>query len=182
MISVIIPAYNKVQNIRSCIEETMSTLEKCGLEYEVIAVDDGSKDGTYEKALSIAKEHVNVRAFGYEENMGKGHALKYGFQFARGDLIIFLDADLDLPPSQIPLFLERMRKSNADVVVGTKRHPLSKVDFPLSRRILSKGYSLLVKVLFNLNITDPLVGIKLFRKEVHGTDFIKGLLTRRLVR
>lgn len=178
MISVIMPAYNEAQNLSSIIEKTVTTLEKCDLEYEVIVVDDGSKDGTYEKASHIAEEQKNVKAFGYKENMGKGHALKHGFQFARGDLVLFLDADSDLPPSQIPKFLDYMRENEADVIIGSKRHPLSKVDFPLSRRILSIGYSLLTKLMFNLSVTDTQVGVKLFRREVLEQVFPKVLVKR----
>lgn len=178
MISVIMPAYNEAQNLSSIIKETVITLEKCDLEYEVIVVDDGSKDGTYEKALSIAEEQKNVKVFGYKENMGKGHALKQGFQLVHGDLVLFLDADRDLPPSQIPKFLDYMRESGADIIVGSKAHPLSKVDFPFSRRILSKGYNLLVKILFNLNIKDTQVGIKLFQRQVLEQVFPKVLVKR----
>ena len=166
MISVIMPAYNKVQNISSAIEDTVNALEKYGLEYEVIVVDDGSNDGTYDKVASVAKEHVSVKVFGYKENKGKGYALKYGFQFAQGDLVLFLDADSDLPPSQISLFLDRMVESNIDIVIGSKRHPLSEVKYPLLRRFLSWGYSLLITLMFNLKTTDTQVGIKLFRKGV----------------
>ena len=166
MISVIMPAYNKVQNISSAIEDTVNALEKYGLEYEVIVVDDGSNDGTYDEVASVAKEHVSVKVFGYKENKGKGFALRYGFQFAQGDLVLFLDADSDLPPSQIPLFLDRMVENNIDIVIGSKRHPLSEVKYPLLRRFLSRGYSLLITLMFNLNTTDTQVGIKLFRKDV----------------
>ena len=178
MISVLVPAYNEAQNLSRTIEETVNILQRCGLEHEVIVVDDGSEDGTYEKALSIAKQHENVRTLGYKQNMGKGHALKHGFQFARGDLVLFLDADSDLPPSQIPKFLDYIGENGADVVVGSKRHPLSKVDFPLSRRILSKGYSLLIGLMFNLDIADTQVGIKLFRWEVLDRVFPKVLVKR----
>lgn len=166
MISVIMPTYNEVQNISSAIEDTVNALEKYGLEYEVIVVDDGSNDGSNDKVASVAKEHANVRVFGYKENKGKGYALKYGFQFAQGDLVLFLDADSDLSPSQIPLFLDRMVENNVDIVIGSKRHPLSEVNYPLLRRFLSRGYSLLITLMFNLKITDTQVGIKLFRKDV----------------
>ena len=166
MISVIMPAYNEAQSLGRTIEETVNTFKECGLEYEVILVDDGSQDGTYEKALTLAQEHGNVKAFSYKPNMGKGHALKHGFQFAHGDLVLFLDADSDLPPPQIPRFLNYMKESNADVVIGSKRHPLSKVRFPLARRFWSKGYSLMVRILFNLKVTDTQVGMKLFQRKV----------------
>lgn len=176
MISVIMPAYNEAQILSRTIKATVNTLKECGLECEVILVDDGSQDNTYEKALSLAQEHGNVRAFSYKPNMGKGQALKYGFQFAHGDLVLFLDADSDLPPSQIPRFLDYMKESNADVVIGSKRHPLSKVRYPLTRRLWSKGYSLMVKILFNLKVGDTQVGMKLFQRKVLDQVFPKVLI------
>ena len=178
MISVIMPAYNKVQNISSAIEDTVNTLGKYGAEYEVIVVDDGSNDGTYDKITSAAKEHISVKVCGYKENKGKGYALKHGFQFAQGNLVLFLDADSDLPPSQIPLFLDRMMRNNIDIVIGSKRHPLSEVEYPLLRRFLSQSYSLFITLMFNLNITDTQVGIKLFRKNILDQIFPK-LLVRK---
>jgi len=166
MLSIIMPAYNEAENICRSIQESVKILEKTGLEYELILVDDGSEDDTYNKAVAVSQNYKNVKVFRYKENKGKGYALKYGFKYAKGNLIMFKDADLDLPSSQIPRFLDYMNTKQADVIIGSKRHPLSKVQFPLSRRILSRCYSVLVKMLFNLKVTDTQVGIKLFRKEV----------------
>jgi dolichol-phosphate mannosyltransferase len=166
MLSVIIPAYNEAQNLERTVEETLSTLAKTDLKHEVIIVDDGSRDGTYEKALAIASKRPNVKASGYNKNMGKGYALKRGFQFARGDLILFLDADSDLPSSQIPVLLDYLSQDSANIIVGSKRHRLSKVHYPLLRKVLSAGYHRLVRTLLNLNVSDTQVGIKLFQREV----------------
>ncbi len=166
MISVIMPAYNEINNITRTIEEAVKTLEESSLDYEVIVVDDGSNDGTLNKALSVVKKHNTVRAYGYTVNMGKGYALKYGYQFTQGDLVMFLDSDSDLPPYQIIRFLDYMNKTDADVVIGSKRHPLSEIQFPLLRRVLSRGYLLQTKLMFNLDISDTQVGMKLFRRKV----------------
>jgi len=166
MLSIIVPAYNEAKKLPETIKEAVDTLESSHLKYEVIIVDDGSQDDTLEKALSIAEQYPTVRVFNYKENRGKGYALKYGFQFVQGDPVLFLDADLELPPSQIVRFLEYMSADGVDILIGSKRHPLSKVDVAFSRRFLSKGYNLMVKFLFNLDVTDVLVGLKLFRREV----------------
>ena len=96
----------------------------------------------------------------------------------RGDPVLFLDADLELPPSQILRFLEYMSEDNIDILIGSKRHPLSKVDVAFSRRFLSKGYNLVVKLLFNLDVTDVLVGLKLFRRRVLEQVFPKLVVQR----
>ena len=166
MISVIMPAYQEAQNLDSAVAETTAALQSQGLEYEIIVVDDGSTDATYERALSLAKGHKELRVFGYDRNMGKGYALKYGFQFARGDVVVFLDADRDLPPYQLTAYLDYMLQNEKDIVIGSKRHPLSRVHVPLTRKVLSMAYGMLLKILFNLNVSDTQVGLKVFRKEV----------------
>jgi glycosyltransferase involved in cell wall biosynthesis len=166
MISVILPAYNEENKIGDVINETVKALDRITDSWEIIVVDDGSKDLTFAIAKEFAKNDGRVRAISYGKNMGKGFALKYGFEHSRGDLIVFMDADLDLHPKQIKKFIEIMEKEKADVVVGSKRHPESKVNYPLKRRILSDVYFLIVKVLFNLNVRDTQVGLKLFKREV----------------
>jgi glycosyltransferase involved in cell wall biosynthesis len=166
MISVILPAYNEEDKIEDVINETVKALDRITDSWEIIVVDDGSKDLTFAIAKEFAKNDGRVRAISYGKNMGKGFALKYGFEHSRGDLIVFMDADLDLHPKQIKKFIEIMEKEKADVVVGSKRHPESKVNYPLKRRILSDVYFLIVKVLFNLNVRDTQVGLKLFKREV----------------
>jgi len=169
MLSVLMPAHNESGIIAETINETINTLEAVGIEYEIAVVDDGSSDGTLDQALAVAESHPCIKILTYEENKGKGFALSYGFQFTQGDFVLFLDADLDLPPAQIPRFMNSLTENNADVVIGSKRHPLSNVDYPRIRCLWSKGYGMLVKMLFNLNVTDTQVGIKMFKREVLET-------------
>jgi len=89
-----------------------------------------------------------------------------GFRQSKGNPVLFIDADLDLSPAQIPRFLEYMERFRADVVIGSKNHPDSKVKYPLIRKILSRGYLYLNFLLFQLPISDTQVGMKLFRREV----------------
>lgn len=166
MISIIIPVYNKAKELHQTVEKVTETMLKHGLEYEVIIINDGSIDNTYEKALSLAQQKHDIKILSYQINKGKGYALQYGFKSARGDLIVFQDADLDLPPFQIIRFLEYMEKENADVVIGNKWHPLSRVNMPRKRIFLSKSYSLFVKLLFGLRARETQVGLKLFKREV----------------
>ncbi len=168
IISVIVPAYNEVDRVASVVENLRKVLDGLSEEYEILLVDDGSTDCTLKKAMELEKLNNGiVKVISYGRNMGKGHALKYGFEHSEGEMIFFMDADGDLHPRQIDRFLDVMSRSGADVVAGSKRHPDSKiVNYPISRKVLSASYFLFTRVLFNLNVRDTQVGIKLFRREV----------------
>ncbi len=165
-LSVIMPAYNEEGLILHSIQETRAFLDSVGCDYEIIVVDDGSQDATQENATKADPAARRVKVLGYDLNMGKGHALKYGFQYATGDLVAFLDADLDLHPRQLATLYQVMRRSQADVVIGSKQHPLSKVDYPWHRKLVSTVFFWLVHILFGLHIHDTQTGIKLFKYRV----------------
>lgn len=175
-LSVIVPAYNEAGSIAETVKSIEAVLSKYDFDRELIIVDDGSTDQTFECASAAASSRKGVTVLSYHDNHGKGHALKHGFQAAKGDLVLFLDADSDLPPSQIPVFLERMNVGDVDVVIGSKRHPQSRVDYPPARRLFSRVYSLLVMVLFQLDISDTQTGIKLFKRRVLDDVFPKVLV------
>jgi len=169
MISVVIPAYNEEAHIENTLKVVLETLESIKNpinDFELIVVDNGSMDKTSEVVEYFSKKDPRVKFIKIEEK-GKGLALKEGSLVANGKYICFLDADLDLEPWHIKHFFEIMETSNADIVIGSKRHPLSKVEgYPLSRRILSYCYQIMNKILFNLDVRDTQVGLKLFKAEV----------------
>jgi glycosyltransferase involved in cell wall biosynthesis len=98
--------------------------------------------------------------------MGKGFALRYGVARSHGQIVTFIDGDGDIDPAQIALYLRIMRTSDADIVVGSKRHPDSAVVYPPLRRLYSATYQALLRLLFHLEVRDTQVGLKLFRREV----------------
>jgi glycosyltransferase involved in cell wall biosynthesis len=163
-----VPAFNEAGGIAVVMNELKKAMHTLNQKYEILLVDDGSTDSTLEKARELEKMHNGiVKVLSYNRNRGKGYAQKYGFEHSKGELIFFMDADGDLPPRQINRFLEVMEKSRADVVTGSKRHPDSRVvNYPTSRKVLSTLYVLLTRVLFNLNVRDTQVGMKLFKREV----------------
>jgi glycosyltransferase involved in cell wall biosynthesis len=164
LLSVIVPAFRQEKTIKHDLLQLISVLDELGYTYEIIVVVDGDIDKTFEYAKSLTSPKVQVT--GYEQNLGKGHAVRFGMQKAKGDVIAFIDAGMDINPSGISMLIEHFNWYNADIIVGSKLHPVSKINYPWQRRILSWGYRLLVKVLFGLSIRDTQVGLKFFRREV----------------
>lgn len=176
--SIIMPAYNEALLLAENIQETMAFMEMLAQSYEIIIVDDCSTDQTAEIIRRLEQARVGVRGVLLPENQGKGHALRAGFQAAQGDLIFFLDADLELHPRHFKMFLEIMERTHVDVVIGSKRHPESVLHYPWRRRLMSTVYFILVKLLFGLPIRDTQTGIKLFRREVLASAFPKMLVKK----
>lgn len=161
------PAYNEAQHIFRNLREAVDTLHDLHLNFEIILVDDGSPDKTYLAAARLlVNEPDRVRIVRYETNQGKGGALVCGSSYARGDYIVFLDADMDLHPIQLPVLLEMMATNNADAVIGSKFHCGSRVTYPIMRRVYSMGYYGLIRVLFGLPLKDTQTGIKVFKSKV----------------
>lgn len=177
-VSVLMPAYNEASCIVPSVQETIRTMDGFGAAYEIIVIDDGSHDGTFDKIRALSAAHGRVIAVKNRENFGKGRALKKGFRHVTGDYVVFLDCDLDLHPSQVKNLFEVMRREDVDVVIGSKRHPQSQVIYPWTRKMMSTVYFFLVKVLFGLPIRDTQTGLKLFRREVLQRVFQKMLVKR----
>ena len=165
LISVVIPAFNEAALVERCLRETVEALEELGCRYEVILVDDGSEDSTLELARAAAERIPHVRVLGHEVNLGKGSAIQGGALAARGDLVLTMDADLEVHPRQLALLYETLVRTGADVVIGSKLHPESRTEVPAGRRTLTVGYYVLVRVLFRLPVHDTQTGLKLYKRE-----------------
>lgn len=116
--------------------------------------------------MRFAKKYPNLKVFGYENNKGKGYAIRFGMSQSRGDIVGFIDSGMDLNPNGLAMLLEHFEWYEADIIVGSKRHPVSKVEYPWQRKILSFGYQILVFALFGFKAKDTQVGMKFFRREV----------------
>src|SRR6185369_16429948 len=126
--SVIVPAYKQEKTILKDLENISATLENLDINYEIIVVVDGIIDKTYQKLSQIKSKKIRVIA--YEKNEGKGHAIRYGMLQAKGEIIGFIDAGMDINPTGLNMLLNHMEWYNADVIVGSKLHPVSKVNYP----------------------------------------------------
>lgn len=174
-LSVVIPAYKQEKTIVKDINDLYVVLSSLSYKFEIIVVVDGYLDDTFKNAKKVKKD--NVRIFGYEKNQGKGHAVRYGMLKAKGDVIGFIDAGMDVRPAGISILLNLMVWKNADIIIGSKLHPESKrINYPTFRKILSWGYRTLTHVLFGFNVRDTQVGLKFFKREVVEKVFPKLLV------
>jgi len=164
LVSIIVPVFNEAGKIVSNLDLLIDEIEEHFKRFEILVVSDGSNDGTNLDVFSF--KDPRIRLLVCERNTGKGHAVRRGFQEAIGDYIFFIDGGMELHPKEIRIFLGLMSLYEADIVIGSKRHPQSKVHYPLLRRTLSLIYQKLIKFLFAVEATDTQVGLKLFRKEV----------------
>ncbi len=166
MLSVIMPAYNE----ENCIYQNLLAACDCigGFcpIYELIVVNDGSSDHTFEEAMRARSENPHIKIATYQVNRGKGGAIKEGIEHAGGEYIAFLDADLDLSPEHLHAFLDALLDEDADIVIGSKLHRDSSLNYPLKRKIMSYGYYILLRILFRLELKDTQTGVKLYRADV----------------
>lgn len=170
-LTLVLPAYKQEKTISKDVKSIDEVLKKLGIDYEMIVVVDGFVDKTFEVAKKI--KNPNLTVLGYKENEGKGHAIKTGVEKAKGDIIGFIDAGMDLDPTEISLMLNILEWNHADIVIGSKLHPDSIVKYPRSRKILSWGYRTIIRFLFKLNVKDTQVGLKIFQREVAKKVFKK---------
>jgi len=174
-LSFIIPTYKQENTILNDIKRLQKSLETLSLKYEILVIADGHLQ-TVSKIVSKIKDK-RVKVVGYEKNKGKGFAVRYGMLEAGGDIIGFIDAGMDLDPTEIPLMLDIMDWNKADIVIGSKLHPDSKVDYPMFRKVLSWGYRTLTHILFGFKVRDTQVGLKLFKKKA-----AKGIFSRIIIK
>jgi len=171
MLSLVIPAYKREKTIVKNLKAIEMVLENQPFKYEIILVVDGMEDRTYEVAKKLKNSKIKV--FGYKRNQGKGYAVRLGIIKAQGDIIGFMDAGLDINPSSIIILLDFMNLHDADIVIGSKLHPDSMINYPWGRKILSWGYRTLVHFLFDVSVKDTQVGLKLFKRKVAKDVFRK---------
>jgi glycosyltransferase involved in cell wall biosynthesis len=156
------PAYQLGDVIERNISSVFELLAP--LEPEVVVVDDGSTDDTASAIARAKATHPGLVAVRLPTNRGKGRALLSGFEASSGNHIVFLDADLDLPPDQIPDVLDHLDR--ADIVVGTKRNSMATGAYPSLRRLLSRIFALATGGVFRLPVSETQTGLKAFKREV----------------
>lgn len=156
MISMIVPVFNEEDNIRSTLEELKAVLGKLA-NYEIIVVNDGSTDNTYQ----IVSQIEGIRIISYRNNRGKGYSLRQGIRQSRGQIIGYIDGDGEISPWYIPRFYEELRDSGTDIVIAKKQN--FKKSIP--RKLYSLGFRIICSLFFGLSV-DTQTGLKMFRRQV----------------
>lgn len=160
-LSVIIPAYNEEESVGPFYEELHEVLSASGRSYEIVFVDDGSTDATFERLRTLHERDPAVRVVKFRSNFGQSAAMKAGFDHAEGEVIVTMDADLQNDPHDIPRLLEKMETEDLDVVCGWRynRHD------PVSKKVFSKFANSLRKTLTHETIHDSGCTLRAYRKE-----------------
>jgi glycosyltransferase involved in cell wall biosynthesis len=167
-ISVFLPAYNEEKNIEKTVLSVKKNLEEVAKKWEIIIVDDGSKDRTGEIADELSKRFKGkIRVIHNNPNRGYGGALKVGFKAARFEWISFMDADGQFDFSEIKKFIRKQRETNADLVLGIRK---KRAD-PFMRKVYTFVWAfVLPRIMFGLRVKDYSCGFKLLHRKVYQSS------------
>ncbi len=160
-VSVVLPVLDEVESLLALHHELTETLERLGRPYELIFVDDGSRDGSFLTLEKLHREDGRVRAIQLRRNFGKAAALAVGFREARGPIVVTLDADLQDDPAELPRLLGRLEEGY-DLVSGWKQERQD----PLSKTLPSRLFNWVTGRLTGLGLHDFNSGFKVYRREV----------------
>jgi dolichol-phosphate mannosyltransferase len=161
-VSIIMPAYNEGDCIRKNVANIASQFGTVCEDYEVIVVDDGSIDGT-RRLIETLPDH-RIKLVSYHRNEGKGYAFRRGFSMATGEFTFLVDSDAEIMAKDLLAYMDALQTT--DIVIGSKRHPLSIVRTPAMRRFLSLGFNIVERILTGVKATDTQAGFKGMKSRV----------------
>jgi len=174
-ISVVIPLFNEVESLPELHRRVVDSLEGSGMTFEVLFVDDGSRDGSFEAIRRLRERDERVRAIRFRRNYGKSAALAAGFESVRGNVVVTMDADLQDDPAEVPGMISLLEEG-FDLVSGWKKDRKD----PLSKRVPSKLFNRVTAIVSGLRIHDFNCGLKAYRRDVVETIPVYGELHRYL--
>lgn len=175
LISIIIPMYNEEIRIKDFLPQLKDFTKSYHKDCEIVFVNDGSTDNTLDVVKEWSKDQSNIKIVSYFKNRGKGAAVREGFLAAKGDFVIFIDADGSITPDQIPGMVEKLYEF--DVVVGNRSLKNSKVKYTLVRTFFGVSFNFITKILFATGVRDHLCGFKGFKKNV-AKELFKDLVSQ----
>ena len=174
-ISVIVPAYNEAESLPELVSWIERVADTEGLSREIIIVDDGSDDATWETVLNLARNNSSVHGIRMRRNYGKSAALYLGFERACGEVVFTMDADLQDSPDEIPAMYKMVREEGWDVVSGWKQH---RQDNALTKNLPSKLYNATARMITGIKLHDMNCGLKAYRSEVVKSIEVYGEMHR----
>ena len=174
-ISVIVPLYNEAESLPELAAWIRRVMEANGWTYEILMVDDGSTDGSWDTVLALSKENPAVHGISFRRNYGKSAALYEGFAAAQGDVVVTMDADLQDSPDEIPELYRMVMEEGYDVVSGWKQH---RQDNKLTKNLPSKLYNWTARKVTGIKLHDMNCGLKAYKKEVVKSIEVYGEMHR----
>ena len=162
-VSIIIPLLNESESINELNEWIFKVLTNTELEFEVIYIDDGSRDSSWSIIEKIAKSNHNVKGISFNKNYGKSQALRVGFSEAKGEYVATLDADLQDSPEEIPTMINKLIENNLDMISGWKK---KRYDSFFFKRLPSSLFNFVARIFSGISLNDFNCGIKVYKKEV----------------
>lgn len=161
-ISIVVPAYNEEESIPELTTWIDGTLTAAGLSYEVLIIDDGSSDNTWESILEAGAKNSAVKGIRFMRNYGKSAALEVGFEATQGDVVITMDADLQDSPEEIPALRQMIIDGNYDLISGWKRKRYD----PITKTIPTKLFNWATRKMSGIHLHDFNCGLKAYRRDV----------------
>lgn len=174
-ISVIVPAFNEKESLPELTSWISGVMQKNGLSHEVIIIDDGSSDGSWECIKALAATDSTIHGIQFRRNYGKSAALYCGFDKAQGDVVITMDADLQDSPDEIPELHRMIMEDGYDLVSGWKQH---RKDNKLTKNLPSKLYNATARRITGIRLHDMNCGLKAYRREVIKSIEVYGEMHR----
>jgi glycosyltransferase involved in cell wall biosynthesis len=174
-ISVIVPLYNETESLPELAAWIRRVMEANGYSYEILMVDDGSTDGSWDTVLSLSKENPAIHGISFRRNYGKSAALYEGFAAVQGDVVITMDADLQDSPDEIPELYRMIKEDGYDVVSGWKQH---RQDNKLTKNLPSKLYNWTARKVTGIKLHDMNCGLKAYKNEVVKSIEVYGEMHR----
>jgi glycosyltransferase involved in cell wall biosynthesis len=162
-LSIVISLYNEEESLHELVKWIEGVMEKEGYTYEIIMVDDGSKDRSWEIVKGLSEKNENIRGISFRRNYGKSAALYHGFKAADGRVVVTMDADLQDSPEEIPEMYRMIVEEGYDIVSGWKKQ---RFDNKLTKNIPSKLYNATARWVTGIKLHDMNCGLKAYRNEV----------------
>lgn len=173
-ISVVIPLYDEEESLQELTSRVSDVLSACGYSYEIILIDDGSKDESWQRIEELSKKNPALKGIRFQRNYGKSAALNEGFKASQGDVVITMDADLQDDPDELPELIRMIKEDGFDLVSGWKKERHD----PITKTVPTKLYNWTLRKASGIHLHDSNCGLKSYNGEVCRSIEVYGEMHR----